>query len=71
MSKHLLANLPDVLSVKQVSALIHVCEKTVYKLIHDKQLFAIRIGKSFRIPKQALLSFIGALSPEISSQNRK
>lgn len=57
-SKHNLSDFPDVLSVKQVGQVIHVCDKTVYKLIHNEDLFALRVGKIFRIPKHAVLSYI-------------
>lgn len=61
-----LSKYPDVLTVKQVGAIIHVCDKTVYKMIHEEQLFALQVGRKFRIPKQAVLALMEICSHEKS-----
>lgn len=55
----MLNNYPDVLTVKQVCAILQVSTKTVYKLIQDKELCAKKIASQYRIPKKELVNFIG------------
>ena len=42
---------PDILDVKQVSKLLGVSTKTVYKLLRNGTLDSLKIGREFRIPK--------------------
>lgn len=42
---------PDVLDVKQVSVLLGVSTKTVYRLLRDGSLDSLKIGRTFRVPK--------------------
>lgn len=48
---------PDVLDVKQVSQLLGVSTKTVYKLVKDGSLTALRVGREFRFPKLLLMQY--------------
>jgi excisionase family DNA binding protein len=47
----ILADYPDILDVKQIGAILRVCDKTVCNLIRDGTLRYIRIGRAYRIPK--------------------
>jgi len=42
---------PDVLDVNQACSLLSVCDKTLYKLIREGALPAIKIGRKYRIAK--------------------
>ena len=48
----------DVMNVKQVSVILGVSTKTVYKQIKDGNLQCIKVGREFRIPKVILLNYI-------------
>lgn len=52
-------NYPDVLSVQQTSDIMMVSKKTLYKLIAEGKLTAVKVGRSFRIPKVRLLHYLG------------
>ena len=52
---------PDVLTVKQVSEILRVCEKTVYKLIAEGRLPIIKVGRQFRITKVSALKYLKTL----------
>ena len=54
---------PDVLDVKQVSKLLGVSTKTVYKLLKDGSLPSLRVGREFRIPKVMLMQYMKVLGP--------
>ncbi len=49
---------PDVLDAEQVSAILGVSTKTVYRLLHDGSITALKVGRSYRIPKVHLLSYL-------------
>jgi len=51
---------PDVLTVEQTAKALSICSAQVYRLIHAKKLRHFTVGKAFRIPKSALLTFINA-----------
>lgn len=61
-------NYPDVLNVQQVSELLGVSTKTVYKQIKGGSLKSIKVGREFRIPKVSIMSYINIFNdtkPEI------
>lgn len=47
------------LSVQQTSDIMMVSKKTLYKLIAEGKLTAVKVGRSFRIPKVRLLHYLG------------
>ncbi len=42
------------LTVAEVAALMRVSKMTVYRLVHGGDLSAVRVGRSFRVPEQAV-----------------
>lgn len=51
-------NYPDVMMVEDVANALNVCNATVYKLIHSKDIRYFTVGREYRIPKKALIAFI-------------
>ena len=49
---------PDILTVPQVAQALGVCRKTVYALVNDNKLGAIRVGRTIKVPKFSLEEFI-------------
>ena len=49
---------PDVLDVKQVSSILSVSTKTIYRLLREGKIESLKIGREFRIPKVMLLRYI-------------
>lgn len=46
------------LTVAEVAALMRVSKMTVYRLVHNGELPAIRVGRSFRVPEQAVHDYL-------------
>jgi excisionase family DNA binding protein len=42
------------LTVAEVAEVMRVSKMTVYRLVHSGQMPAVRVGRSFRVPKDAL-----------------
>ncbi len=46
------------LTVAEVAAVMRVSKMTVYRLVHGGELPAIRVGRSFRVPEQAVYDYL-------------
>ena len=53
-------DLPQVqfLTVAEVAARMRVSKMTVYRLVHAGTLPAVRVGRSFRVPEQAVHDYL-------------
>ena len=48
------------LTVAEVAALMRVSKMTVYRLVHGGELNAVRVGRSFRVPENAVHQYLRA-----------
>ncbi|HCT78305.1 MAG TPA: transcriptional regulator [Micromonosporaceae bacterium] len=48
------------LTVAEVATLMRVSKMTVYRLVHSGELTAVRVGRSFRVPEQAVQEYLRA-----------
>ena len=46
------------LTVAEVASAMRVSKMTVYRLVHGGELPAIRVGRSFRVPEQAVHDYL-------------
>ena len=46
------------LTVAEVAAMMRVSKMTVYRMVHSGDLPAIRVGRSFRVPEQAVHDYL-------------
>jgi len=46
------------LTVAEVAASMRVSKMTVYRLVHSGELPAVRVGRSFRVPEQAVTEYL-------------
>ncbi len=46
------------LTVSEVAAIMRVSKMTVYRLVHGGELPAVRVGRSFRVPEQAVHDYL-------------
>jgi excisionase family DNA binding protein len=58
-----LATLPEVLTAREAAAILRVGRNQLYQAVARGELGAIRLGRSIRIPKQALLDLLTASPP--------
>lgn len=52
----------DFLTVAEVASALRVSKMTVYRLVHNGTLPAVKIGRSFRVPRQAYLDYLAGSS---------
>lgn len=55
---------PDVLNLEEMSELLQISTKTSRRLLNNGEIRSFRIGRSYRIPKQNLISFIMGIPSE-------
>jgi len=58
-----LATLPEVLTAREAAAILRVGRNQLYQAVARGELGAVRIGRSIRIPKQALLDLLASANP--------
>lgn len=46
------------MTVAEVATLMRVSKMTVYRLVHHGDLPAVRVGRSFRVPRQAVHDYL-------------
>ena len=46
------------LTVAEVASIMRVSKMTVYRLVHAGDLPAVRVGRSFRVPGQAVHDYL-------------
>ena len=46
------------LTVAEVASIMRVSKMTVYRMVHAGELPAIRVGRSFRVPEDAVDSYL-------------
>jgi excisionase family DNA binding protein len=66
-SSSVLALLPEVLTVRETATILRVGRNQLYQAVARGEIGAVRIGRSIRIPKQALLGLLAAASPLTAS----
>jgi excisionase family DNA binding protein len=61
------ATLPEVLTAREAAAILRVGRNQLYQAVARGEVGAVRIGRSIRIPKQALLDLLATASPPPAS----
>ena len=55
---HTLKDYPTALTVDEAAEILRVSTKTIYKLIDEKALPAVKVGRAFRIAKADIISYL-------------
>ncbi len=53
-----MADYPDVLTVKDLCSVLNISTKAAYRLMREQKIQHIKIGRSYRIPKAFLLTYL-------------
>lgn len=49
---------PDVVCVEQMSEMLGISTKTAYRLLKDNEIKHFRVGRTYKIPKLHILSYL-------------
>jgi excisionase family DNA binding protein len=61
-----LVGLPEMLTVKEVAVILRVGRNQLYRAVARGEVRAVRIGRTIRIPKTALLDLLTRHSPSLA-----
>jgi excisionase family DNA binding protein len=70
-STNTMATLPEVLTAREAAAILRVGRNQLYQAVARGQLGAVRIGRSIRIPRQALLALLASTGPLPASSDEQ
>jgi excisionase family DNA binding protein len=62
------------LTVVEVADVMRVSKMTVYRLVHSGELPAVRVGRSFRVPQDALDHYLATsmtVEPPATGEHRR
>lgn len=54
--------IPIILTVPELASILRIGKNTAYELVRSNQIRAIRTAHSIRVPKDALIEYIGKAS---------
>lgn len=60
--QELFTTYPDILSVSQLMELLQIGKVLAYKLIVNKKIKALKIGREYKIIKQSVIDYINGRS---------
>jgi excisionase family DNA binding protein len=60
---HRLPTGADLLTVAEVSNMLRVSKMTIYRMVHSGELTHVRVGRSFRIPTDAVRGILDNKAP--------
>ncbi len=56
--RSVLKDYPDILTVEEMSQALGVSTKTGYRLLRDNKIEHLKMGRTYRIPKAHLLTYL-------------
>ena len=57
-NKSIFENYPDVVTVEQLASMLVISTKTAYKLVKEKHIKSVCIGRIYKIPKIYVLEYL-------------
>lgn len=63
------AEYPDIVTVNDLVAMLHIGRNRAYKLVGDGSIRSIRFGTVHRIPKQCVIDYVMRGSAEGKKEN--
>lgn len=62
----MLKDYPDVLTVKQLAQVLHICETSAYRMIKNREIGYRKVGRKILIPKICLFDYLRSARYTIS-----
>jgi len=54
----MLRDYPDVMDIQQMSEILGISTKTGYNLLRNGKIVALKVGRTYRIPKAHILTYL-------------
>lgn len=62
---------PKLATVAEIAEILRVSKMTVYRMIHDGELPAIRVGRSYRVPQAVVDQLLDQTGEHWATQRAK
>ena len=56
--QHMLKEYPDIMTVEQMCEVLGISTKTGYRLLREKKICCLKVGRAYRIPKAHLFTYL-------------
>ena len=56
--KLMLKDYPDILTIQQMCDILGISTKTGYRLLREKKICSLKVGRAYRIPKMHLFTYL-------------
>ncbi|MEZ2388447.1 helix-turn-helix domain-containing protein [bacterium RCC_150] len=56
------------MTVAEVAEVLRVSKMTVYRLVHAGEMPAVRFGRSFRVPEEAVTQYLQGAVVDVASE---
>lgn len=50
--------MPELLTVTEVAEVLRICKMTIYRAAKEGELDSIRVGRSIRVPREAVVTYL-------------
>ena len=54
----MLKSYPDVLTIQQMCEILGISTKTGYRILREKKICCLKVGRSYRVPKAHLFTYL-------------
>ena len=54
----MLKSYPDVLTIQQMCEILGISTKTGYRLLREKKICCLKVGRAYRVPKAHLFTYL-------------
>ena len=60
-SRVMFPDYPDVVTVEQMSRILGISDKTSYALLRDNKIEHFKVGRTYKVPKIHILSYLNVI----------
>ncbi|MEA4921385.1 MAG: excisionase family DNA-binding protein [Clostridiaceae bacterium] len=58
IKEEIFSTYPDVLTVPQACEALHIGKALLYRMLSENEIYSVRVGRGYRIPKFAIKEFV-------------
>ena len=58
LNNNIFCNYPDAMTLAQLAECLNISTKLASRLVHEKKVFAKKVGREYRISKSSVMEFV-------------
>ena len=60
----MLSDSPDIMNIEEMCSALSISKKTGYKLLREGKIVGMKVGRTYRVPKVHVLSYLWTKIPQ-------